>query len=97
MRTAFFHQYNASVQYALGNDLLLEVAYVGTRGHSLIRNVRINQARLASQQQPIVNVVTGQVITTNTPANANAVNRRAVAAVQLAAGRDHHCDVRPAD
>ena len=33
-------------------------------------NVRINQARLASPQQPIVNAVTGQVITTNTPANA---------------------------
>ncbi|HKZ01771.1 MAG TPA: hypothetical protein VJ180_06005, partial [Pyrinomonadaceae bacterium] len=70
LRTAYFHQYNASAQYALGNDLVLEVAYVGTRGHNLFRNVRINQARLASTQQPIVNAVTGQVITTNTPANA---------------------------
>ena len=70
LRTAYFHQYNASLQYALGNDLLLEAAYVGTRGHNLFRNVRINQARLASPQQPIVNVVTGQVITTNTAANA---------------------------
>ncbi|HEU5238822.1 MAG TPA: hypothetical protein VFU37_16945, partial [Pyrinomonadaceae bacterium] len=34
------------------------------------RNVRLNQARLASPQQPIVNAVTGQMITTNTPANA---------------------------
>ena len=70
LRTAYFHQYNASLQYALSQDLLLEVAYVGTRGHNLFRNVRINQARLASTQQPIVNAVTGQVITTNTPANA---------------------------
>jgi hypothetical protein len=70
LRTAYFHQYNASLQYALGNDLLLEAAYVASRGRNLFRNVRINQARLASPQQPIVNVVTGQVITTNTPANA---------------------------
>ena len=70
LRTAYFHQYNASIQYALSPDLLLEVAYVGTRGHNLFRNVRINQAQLASTQQPIVNVVTGQVIATNTPANA---------------------------
>jgi len=70
LRTPYFHQYNASIQYALSQDLLLEVAYVGTRGHNLFRNVRINQARLASTQQPIVNAVTGQVITTNTPTNA---------------------------
>jgi hypothetical protein len=48
----------------------LEAAYVGTRGLNLIRNVAINQARLASQQHPIINDVTGQAITTNTPANA---------------------------
>jgi len=70
MRTAYFHQYNASLQYALPQDLLLEVAYVGTRGRSLIRNVRINQAPLASSQHPIINVVTGKVFTTNTPADA---------------------------
>ncbi|HEX3228951.1 MAG TPA: hypothetical protein VHQ95_08295, partial [Pyrinomonadaceae bacterium] len=69
LRTAYFHQYNASLQYALSQDLLLEVAYVGTRGHNLFRNVRINQARLASPQQPIINDVTGQAITTNTPGN----------------------------
>jgi hypothetical protein len=70
LRTAYFHQYNASFQYALSHNLLLEVAYVGTRGHNLFRNVRSNQAPLASTQQPIVNAVTGQVISTNTPANA---------------------------
>ena len=70
LRTPYFHQYNASLQSALSPDLLLEVAYVGTRGHNLFRNVRINQARLASTAQPIINAVTGQVITTNTPSNA---------------------------
>ena len=70
MRTPYFHQYNASLQYALGHDLLLEVACVGTRGLNLIRNIAINQAQLASPQHPIINEVTGQVITTNTPANA---------------------------
>jgi carboxypeptidase family protein len=70
LRTAYFHQYNASIQSALSQDLLLEVAYVGTRGHNLFRNVRINQARLASTTQPIINAVTGQVITTNTTSNA---------------------------
>ncbi len=70
LRTPYFHQYNVSLQTALSPDLLLEVAYAGTRGHNLFRNVRINQARLANPQQPIINAVTGQVITSNTPTNA---------------------------
>jgi hypothetical protein len=70
LRTPYFHQYNASVQYALRKDLVVEVAYVGSRGVNLLRNVGINQARLASPQQPIINDVTGAMITTNTPANA---------------------------
>jgi Carboxypeptidase regulatory-like domain/TonB dependent receptor-like, beta-barrel/TonB-dependent Receptor Plug Domain len=70
LRTAYFNQYNASVQYALGKDLLFEAAYVGTHGLNLIRNVRINQAALASPQHPIINRVTGQTITTNRPDNA---------------------------
>ncbi|OLE54521.1 MAG: hypothetical protein AUG51_08005 [Acidobacteria bacterium 13_1_20CM_3_53_8] len=68
--TPYVQQYNASVQYALSNDLLFEVAYVGTRGLNLFRGIAINQARLASLQHPVINEVTGQVITTNTPANA---------------------------
>ncbi|HEU5238526.1 MAG TPA: hypothetical protein VFU37_15450, partial [Pyrinomonadaceae bacterium] len=70
LRTPYFHQYNVSLQHGISRDLLLEVAYVGTRGYNLFRNVRINQAPLASPQQPIINPVTGQVITTNTPADA---------------------------
>lgn len=70
LRTAYFHQYNAGFQYLLRRDLLVEVSYVGTRGLNLIRDIGINQAQLASPQRPIVNAVTGQSITTNTPANA---------------------------
>jgi len=70
LRTPYFQQYNASVQYALRRNLLLEVAYVGTRGLNLFRNVGINQARLANPQHPVVNDVTGEIITTNTPTNA---------------------------
>jgi Carboxypeptidase regulatory-like domain/TonB dependent receptor-like, beta-barrel/TonB-dependent Receptor Plug Domain len=71
LRTAYFNQYNISVQYTLGKDLLFEAAYVGSHGLNLIRNVRINQAALASPQHPIINQVTGQTITTNTPVNAS--------------------------
>ena len=70
LRTPYFLQYNASVQYGVRKDLVLEFAYVGSRGLNLLRNVGINQARLASPQQPIINDVTGASITTNTPTNA---------------------------
>jgi len=70
LRTPYFHQYNTTVQYAVGRDLLFEVAYVGTRGLNLFRNIDINQAQLASPQHPVMNDVTLAVITTNTPLNA---------------------------
>ena len=76
LRTPYFQQYNASVQYAVSKDIALEIAYVGGRGLNLLRNVGINQARLASPQNPIINEVLRalnlpeSVITTNTPSNA---------------------------
>jgi Carboxypeptidase regulatory-like domain/TonB-dependent Receptor Plug Domain len=70
IRTPFLHQYNTNVQYELVKDLLLEVAYVGTRGLNLFRQVAINQAGLATAQRPIINEVTGASITANTPADA---------------------------
>jgi hypothetical protein len=70
LRTPYVHQYNLSVQYELRRDLLLETAYVSARGRRLLRQVAINQARLASPQNLITNAVTGAVITTNTPGNA---------------------------
>ncbi|HEY8187063.1 MAG TPA: TonB-dependent receptor [Pyrinomonadaceae bacterium] len=70
IRTPYFQQYNASVQYVVSRNTVLEVACVGTRGSNLFRQVAINQARLASPQHPIINDVTREVITTNTPSNA---------------------------
>ncbi len=76
LRTPYFHQYNASAQCAIGKEMAVEIAYVGSRGLNLLRNVGINQARLASPQHPIINNVLsalrlpGAVITSNTPANA---------------------------
>ena len=83
LRTAYFHQFNISFQYSLSRDLLLEVAYVGTRGRNLIRDVAINQARLASPESPIINAVTGQVITTNTPAATNVALRAPYQGVEV--------------
>jgi hypothetical protein len=71
IRTPYLHQYNFSTQIEVLKDFLLEVGYVGTTGANLFRQVGINQARLASPSNPITNAVTGQVITTNTPANAS--------------------------
>jgi hypothetical protein len=70
IRTPYFHQYNVSVQWGLPEHLQFEAAYVGSRGLDLLNKKAINQARLASPQQPITNAVTGQVITTNSPGNA---------------------------
>jgi len=70
LRTPYVHQYNLSVQFGLRKDLLLETAYVGARGRRLFRQLAINQAQLASPQDPITNAVTGAVIQTNTPLNA---------------------------
>src|SRR6266516_3803604 len=47
IRTPYFQQYNASLQYEVARDTVLEVAYVGTLGSNLFRQVAINQARLA--------------------------------------------------
>jgi len=77
IRTPYLHQYNASLQFTLRKDLLLEAAYAGTRGLNLPRLVALNQARLAGPQHPIINDVLralnlpGDVITTNTPQNAS--------------------------
>ena len=63
-------RWDLGIQHELRHDMVFEVAYVGTRGRNLFRQVGINQARLASPSSPITNAVTGAVITTNTPANA---------------------------
>lgn len=83
LRAAYVQHYNASLQHTLGRDMLLEVAYVGTRGINLIRDIAINQARLASPQNPVINAVTGQVITTNTPSATNVALRAPYQGVEV--------------
>ncbi len=70
IRTPYLHQFNVNAQYEVYKDFLLEVAYVGTRGRNLFRQVAINQAPLVPTGGSITNPVTGAVITTNTAANA---------------------------
>jgi hypothetical protein len=83
LRTPYIQQFNTSVQYELGRNLLFEAAFVGTRGLNLIRSVGINQARLASPQHPIVNAVNGRVITTNTPDATNVALRAPYQGVEV--------------
>jgi hypothetical protein len=70
LRTPYFQHFNSSFQYELAPDMALQLAYVGTRGLRLFRQVAINQARIASANRPITNQVTGEVITINTYENA---------------------------
>lgn len=83
MRTAYIQQYNAGVQIEINRRMLFEAGYVGSRGLNLIRDIAINQARLASPQHPVVNAVTGQVITTNTPAANNVALRAPYQGVEV--------------
>ena len=69
-RTPHFQQYNASVEYELARSIALQIAYVGTRGTRLFRQLAINQAHIASTNHPVVNAVTGEGITVNTDDNA---------------------------
>jgi len=70
-RTPYIQQYNFSLQYEVRRNTTLQVAYVGSRGVKLFRQVSVNQAQIASLDHPITNAVTGQVITNNTADNAS--------------------------
>jgi hypothetical protein len=72
LRVPYFHQFNLTIQTRLSKTWLLETGYVGSRGRRLLRQVAVNQALLATPQAPITNSVTGIVITTNLPQNAQA-------------------------
>jgi len=69
-RTPYFQHFNASVEYELARNTAFQIAYVGTRGIRLFRQLAINQARIASTSHPIVNAVTGETIAVNTDENA---------------------------
>jgi hypothetical protein len=48
IRTPYIQQFNAAAQFVIFRDTTLEIAYVGSRGLNLFRQVAINQARLAA-------------------------------------------------
>src|SRR5579859_4362244 len=70
MRTPYVQQYNLSLEIALEKNLVLQAAYVGASSRKLFRQVAINQAQLASPQNPVTNAVTGAVFTSNSPSDA---------------------------
>ena len=70
-RTPYVQQFNTSVQYELSRNTTLQIGYAGSRGIKLFRSVNVNQAQIASLNHPVVNEVTGQVITSNTIENAS--------------------------
>lgn len=70
LRTPYVQQYNLSLETELTKNLVLQAAYVGANGRKLFRQVAINQALLASPQNPVTNPVTGTVFTANAPADA---------------------------
>ena len=51
-------EYNLNVQYAFGNEYLLEVGYVGTHTTSAPGRIEFNQALLASAQNPVNGSIT---------------------------------------
>ena len=50
-------------------DSALQIAYVGSRGLRLYRQVNVNQAAIASLDHPVTNAVTGEAIYVNTVEN----------------------------
>ena len=70
LRTPYVYQYNLSLESALRKDVILQAAYVGASGRKLFRQVAINQAQLASPQNPVTNTVTGAMFMANAPADA---------------------------
>jgi len=70
LRTPYVQQYNLSLETAPQKNLVLQAAYVGASGTKLLRQVAINQAQLASPDNPVTNAVTGQVFTSSSPGDA---------------------------
>lgn len=62
------HQWNLTVGQELGGGFGAEIAYVGSRGTSLIDRINANQPRRASPENPVQ--AFGQTITTNRVNNA---------------------------
>ena len=69
-RNPYFQQFNGSVQYQIIGATVVQIAYVGSRGLRLYRQLNVNEARIASTDHPVVNPVTGETITSNSNDNA---------------------------
>jgi hypothetical protein len=69
-RNPYYEQFNASAQYEVVRDTVVQIAYAGSRGVRLFRSLNVNQSRIASLKHPVVNAVTGEAITVNTYDNA---------------------------
>lgn len=69
-------QWNYSIQRELPHHFVVEVGYLGSEGVKLLQGLQLNQARLASANNPIVlggaNGVPQTTITTNSVSNVNA-------------------------
>src|SRR5215472_1542246 len=50
-RNPYFQQFNASIQYQMMGDTVLQIAYVGSRGLRLYRVLNLNQALIASSDR----------------------------------------------
>jgi len=70
-RTPYVQQFNTSVEVELWRSTTLQVGYAGSRGVRLFRSVNVNQAQIASLNHPVVNAVTGEIITSNIVENAS--------------------------
>lgn len=68
-RTPYVQQYNVSLQCEAKHGIALQLAYVGSRGLRLFRQIYVNHAQIASATNPIRNAVTGQEITSNSTDN----------------------------
>lgn len=64
-RPPTYQHYSLGVQSQLTRSLILDVSYVGGRGTQLLEQKYVNQAMLASPENPI------RTVTTNTPNNVN--------------------------
>jgi hypothetical protein len=64
-RTPYTQQFNTSVQYELRRNTTVQLAYAGSHGVKLFRQVSVNQAAIASLNHPITNPVTGEKVTVN--------------------------------
>ncbi|HTH38091.1 MAG TPA: TonB-dependent receptor [Pyrinomonadaceae bacterium] len=69
-RTQYLEHFNIGSQFEMTGDTVFEIAYVGTRGHKLYRQVALNQGPLAGAGHPITNPVTGVTYATNSADNA---------------------------